>query len=162
LLTSLIHSSLTWAAYNLHAEASLSIFFLFFLFCVQWFFMATDSKAMDKRLEHGAKASQLPSNGIGSRFSNLEKSFKYSIRSLLTSCSKEVHFVSSFFSLFSALLLIVWYNERVNNRYVKKFHLLTLNGVSNNSNNNLFSYWFKTWDQFYGSDWPDTRPVHWL
>ncbi|KAL9327164.1 hypothetical protein ACSQ67_007809 [Phaseolus vulgaris] len=44
---------------------------------------------MDKRPEHGAKASLVPSNRIGSRFSNLNKSFKYSLRSLLTSCSKE-------------------------------------------------------------------------
>ncbi|WVZ23114.1 hypothetical protein V8G54_001658 [Vigna mungo] len=54
---------------------------------------------MDKRPEHGANASLLPSNGIGSRFSNLNKSFKYSIRSLLTSCSKEEFYKA--FSSFS-------------------------------------------------------------
>ncbi|XP_027917243.1 uncharacterized protein LOC114176399 isoform X3 [Vigna unguiculata] len=62
-------------------------------------FQRNSFQAMDKRLEHGAKASQLPSNGIGSRFSNLEKSFKYSIRSLLTSCSKEEFYKA--FSSFS-------------------------------------------------------------
>ncbi|KAK7376144.1 hypothetical protein VNO78_34998 [Psophocarpus tetragonolobus] len=46
-------------------------------------------QAMEKSPEHGANASKLPSAGIGSRFSNLNKSFKYCLRSLLTSCSKE-------------------------------------------------------------------------
>ncbi|KAK8471595.1 hypothetical protein PHAVU_003G266000 [Phaseolus vulgaris] len=54
---------------------------------------------MDKRPEHGAKASLVPSNRIGSRFSNLNKSFKYSLRSLLTSCSKEEFYKA--FSSFS-------------------------------------------------------------
>ncbi|CAJ1942305.1 unnamed protein product [Sphenostylis stenocarpa] len=54
---------------------------------------------MDKRPEHDANASLLPSTGIGSRFSNLNKSFKYSLRSLLTSCSKEEFYKA--FSSFS-------------------------------------------------------------
>ncbi|XP_061358997.1 uncharacterized protein LOC133303132 isoform X2 [Gastrolobium bilobum] len=44
---------------------------------------------MDKRTELGAGASSSPSTGTGSRFSNLNKSFKFALRSLLTSCSKE-------------------------------------------------------------------------
>ncbi|KAK7311699.1 hypothetical protein RJT34_09996 [Clitoria ternatea] len=48
-----------------------------------------DSAAMEKRPELGASASLSPSTGIGSRFSNLNKSFKYSLRPMLTSCSKE-------------------------------------------------------------------------
>ncbi|KAH1260220.1 hypothetical protein GmHk_02G003396 [Glycine max] len=55
--------------------------------------------AMEKMPEQGANASLLPSNGIGSRFSNLNKSFKYSLRSLLTSCSKEEFYKA--FSSFS-------------------------------------------------------------
>ncbi|KAK7360250.1 hypothetical protein VNO77_02233 [Canavalia gladiata] len=54
---------------------------------------------MEKRPELGANASLLPSTGIGSRFSNLNKSFKYSLRSLLTSCSKEEFYKA--FSSFS-------------------------------------------------------------
>ncbi|XP_020210232.1 uncharacterized protein LOC109795203 [Cajanus cajan] len=54
---------------------------------------------MEKRPEHGANTSLLPSTGFGSRFSNLNKSFKYSLRSLLTSCSKEEFFKA--FSSFS-------------------------------------------------------------
>uniref|UniRef100_I1JCE6 Uncharacterized protein n=1 Tax=Glycine max TaxID=3847 RepID=I1JCE6_SOYBN len=54
---------------------------------------------MEKMPEQGANASLLPSNGIGSRFSNLNKSFKYSLRSLLTSCSKEEFYKA--FSSFS-------------------------------------------------------------
>ncbi|RDX75542.1 hypothetical protein CR513_44555, partial [Mucuna pruriens] len=56
-------------------------------------------QAMEERPEHGASASLLPSTGIGSRFSNLNKSFKYSLRSLLTSCSKEEFYKA--FSSFS-------------------------------------------------------------
>ncbi|XP_057421919.1 uncharacterized protein LOC130715815 [Lotus japonicus] len=44
---------------------------------------------MEKRPELGGNASSSSSTGIGSRFSNLSKSFKFALRSLLTSCSKE-------------------------------------------------------------------------
>ncbi|KAL2333832.1 hypothetical protein Fmac_015045 [Flemingia macrophylla] len=54
---------------------------------------------MEKRPEHCANTSLLLSTGIGSRFSNLNKSFKYSLRSLLTSCSKEEFYKA--FSSFS-------------------------------------------------------------
>ncbi|TKY58304.1 hypothetical protein E2542_SST15362 [Spatholobus suberectus] len=54
---------------------------------------------MEKRPEHGANASLLPSTGIGSRFSNLNNSFKHCLRSLLTSCSKEEFYKA--FSSFS-------------------------------------------------------------
>lgn len=56
-------------------------------------------QVMEKGDEHDADASLLPSTGIGSRFSNLNKSFKYSLRSLLTSCSKEEFYKA--FSSFS-------------------------------------------------------------
>ncbi|KAG5099830.1 hypothetical protein JHK82_044882 [Glycine max] len=54
---------------------------------------------MEKTPKQGSDASLFPSTGIGSRFSNLNKSFKYSLRSLLTSCSKEEFYKA--FSSFS-------------------------------------------------------------
>ncbi|KAH1206246.1 hypothetical protein GmHk_16G046759 [Glycine max] len=54
---------------------------------------------MEKTPKQGSNASLFPSTGIGSRFSNLNKSFKYSLRSLLTSCSKEEFYKA--FSSFS-------------------------------------------------------------
>ncbi|XP_027347857.1 uncharacterized protein LOC113859246 [Abrus precatorius] len=52
---------------------------------------------MEERHVLGTNASLSPTTGFGSRFSNLKKSFKYSLRSLLTSCSKE-DFLKSFSS----------------------------------------------------------------